>query len=318
MIGCDCGLCCTLENRFLVFCVAVAYARFAFLNEEEFDLDHKRAIFTELHEYWEKSREQKYFPKCDMYYLICARMFMYRSHDQWKYQKEYKRAVDSMRRGLMGLDRVKHSTVNTLKFDLNYQITTQTETIPKLKVPREEKFKGRKGFMSVCKKFDDEPSPSVDQMKKPRAPVKAASRIQAATPKAPATPNARPNLIDMVKKSEKTPAASNFQIYGDTDDVKTPCVKRSTRARAKAINDQAKTAEKPKPASKSKSPKESEKNSLELSAKMEKLTVSSSPETPVLSQAILQEPPKLHRKPKCTNARLERKTQLKGNATFQP
>ncbi|XP_031621790.1 uncharacterized protein LOC116339858 [Contarinia nasturtii] len=337
--GCECGLCFNAQNRLHVFCVAVAYARFAYINDDDYDSGQKRAIFTELIKYWVK--REKSFAKDDLYYLICARMFMYQSHYLWKYEKNYEAAKKSMRCGLTELEKVKNGIFDSLKLDLQFQLATQTESICQMKMAKEEKLKGLYGYMQYRKKFDDETSPiDTEKMKKPRAPVKSTVKSEVI----PTTPNPRLNLIDMVTNKKKAPACSNFQIYVPTDDA-TPV--RSRRARIKTVSDVPKTTEKPKRVAKSKSPKESEPSdtdTLELSTKLDKITISSqdnkmaskptaqtrtkknlvanefidiitppetdnkstktlSPETPITSKV---KPQKIPKKPRCTNNKMER------------
>lgn len=209
----------------MMYCVAVAYARYVYINEE-FDPEMKRIVFQQLYEYWETNNKNKSkFPRSDMYYVVSARMLLYRGHYTWKYEKNEKsKAVDLLKRGLKGMGKVKYGAC-LIREDLKYQIQEMEETIQQLAVPKEERFAGM-WILNRKKSFvDEQPKPA----KKPTAPPKKAVKNQAL---------ARPyNLLDLI--SDKPKSTTNFQIHADDEATisATPSAKKSTRGRLKVDAD---------------------------------------------------------------------------------
>lgn len=206
-----------------MYCAAVAYARYVYINDE-FDPEMKRVVFHQLHEYWETNNKNKSkFPRSDMYYVISARMLLYRGHYTWKYEKNEKsRAVDWLKRGLKGMGKVKYGAC-LIKEDLKYQIQEMEETIQQLAIPREQRLAGM-WILNRKKDFVDDPSTQRQPPKKQTAPVKKTTKSQT-----------RPynNLLDLI--SDEPKPTTNFQIHADdeTTTSATPSAKKSTRGRFK-------------------------------------------------------------------------------------
>lgn len=148
---CDCGPCFSSETKFQLFCAAVVYARFVYLNEDEFSAEAMRSVFKQLITFWEDNRNDKRkFPRTDMFYVMSARMLLYSGHYFWKFENDRVTAVTQLKRGLKGLDKVKYGACLT-KQDLELQIRNMEETIKEERAPREKKF------LRFKSRFDDEP-----------------------------------------------------------------------------------------------------------------------------------------------------------------
>lgn len=214
--SCDCGPCSSSEMRFQMFCAAVSYARYVYINEDDFNKEIMRSVFKQLLSFWEKHHTDKSkFPRTDMFYVTSARMFLYFGHYLWKFDvNSREKAVEQLERGLKGLQKVKHRAC-LIEQDLTFQIRDMKDTIEEKKAPREKKY------LKYIRKFDDEPDD--EPMKKPVA-------LEKKIPKPP------PSLLEMINGA---PAPSiNFQIHDDgngpgASSVVTPNVKKSTRNRLK-------------------------------------------------------------------------------------
>ncbi|XP_055313776.1 uncharacterized protein LOC129575012 isoform X2 [Sitodiplosis mosellana] len=348
--GCECGICFSPQNKFFIFCVAVAYARYVYVNDEEFDARTKRAVFTELLKYWEKCRKEKTLPKNDWYYIVSARMLSYDAHFKWKFEKDYSNAVDQLLRGLKGLERVKNGA-NTLKYDLQHQVDRMNETIRSKEMTREERYAGP-NYIIRNKGFVDQVEAQPKKKAQPATKTAAKSRTPALVV---STPKPRVNLLDMINK-EPTPKFANFQIHDDGavgGAEITPSLKRSTRSQRKKVdetpvrkasvweildddeNNVAKTSERPKRVPKSNAaptdyidlasdlppPKINFKRNLptihiDLTSPPEKNAENnekSTPETPITSK-----PPQISgpKKPKCPPKKDARKVVV--NETYLP
>lgn len=209
-----------------MFCAAVSYARLVYLNDDEFDEHHKRTVFNELLVYWKKYKAEKIWPKTDSYYLVCARMLLHDGHFKWKFDKDYTKAIEQLRRALEGLKKVQRGA-EIMKHNIQDQVESMEATIPMLKMSRDEKY-AAVNYISRNKNFID----SDDEPKKNSKPVKksaAVAKIQLATKSTPKPPV---KLLDMISKDPpQTP--SNFRIYNEGGSLNTPIVKRSTRQKDK-------------------------------------------------------------------------------------
>lgn len=217
--------------------MAVLYARYAYLNEDDFDVTVKRAVFAELVAHWEKIREEKprSIPKSDLYYIVCARMLLYHGHFLWKYEKDYKKAEEQLCKGLKGLERVKRGA-EAMKIDFEYQVEMMKYDVKLKKLTREQRFGGL-NFMSRRKKFEDQTSPD-PQPKKNQLLVPTFG----AQSTAKCTPKPRLNPLDMVNDNELPAIFNNFQIHDDgaaaaADPAITPIVKRSTRGQRNKVDE---------------------------------------------------------------------------------
>lgn len=200
-----------------MFCAGIAYARYAYLNEDEFTVHEIHSIFDHLHTFWKNNRNDKFkFPRTDMFYVMSARMLLYSGHYYWQFASDWDTAVTQVESGLKGLNKVKHG-IRLIRQDFEIQIRDMRDTIKEKAEPREKKF-----LRNV--QFSDEED---DQMKKPMAVAKKLARPQ-------------PNLFDMVST---VPVPSiNFQIHDDDNEaasVVTPNVKKSSRNRLKRYDDMA-------------------------------------------------------------------------------
>lgn len=226
-VDCLCAVCNNNHNRFQMFCAAVSYARYVYLNDKEFDVTAKRVIFNELFEYWENSRKEdnktKKYPRTDLYYVVSARMLSYYAHFQWKYEKNYVFAKELFTRGLKGLERLEHSA-QTMKDDFKHQIDMMTAMIlaPTIQASREQLYGGLH-FFGAFKKFDDEPSTACASVKKPQKQTKPANEMRGPT-----------NLMSLLDLMDGKPQqSSGFQIHDDGAMTSTPIVKKTTRGRPK-------------------------------------------------------------------------------------
>lgn len=197
-----------------MFCAAVFYARFVYLNEDEFSVERKRSVFKQLNTFWEKNRKDKsQFPRTDMFYVMSARMLLYSGHYFWKFEEDWETAVLQLERGLKGLDKIKHVACLT-KQDLQLQIRNMKETIKERDVPRVKKFQR----ISRVNQTDDATTAKDAQKKSPLRP--------------------HPSLFEMIKKAPV--ASSNFQIHDDRNEAApaiTPNVKKLSRNRLKKTED---------------------------------------------------------------------------------
>lgn len=220
--SCDCGVCFSIETKFQMFCAAVVYARFVYVNEDEFDAETMRSIFNQLLEFWEENRKDKSkFPRNDTFYVTSARMLLYAGHYFWKFEQDWETAVAHLKRGLKGLDKVKYGACLT-KQDLELQITNMEETMKEKQTPRVKQFLR----INRTSKIDAETTAKDEQMKKPAITV--AQKI--------ARP--QPSLLEMI--SETQASSINFQIHDDsngTSSMITPNVKKSSRNRLKKAED---------------------------------------------------------------------------------
>lgn len=256
--NCECGICFSRQNQFLVFCVAISYARFVYLNDEEFDKRSKQAVFNAVLEYWERCRKEKSFPKNDSFYVASARMLLYDSHFQWKFEENHKKAKDQLGRGLKGLSKVKYDA-DAMKKDLQHQIDRMHETIELKKMTREEMYAGP-NYINRYKVFNDAKNKKNEPMKNHQAVVKNAAKPQTVSKSTPKPPV---SLLDMISNK---PALThvNFQIHDDEAAGRapiTPIVKRQTRHLANKVErtpihktdeicNMPKTSERPKRATK--------------------------------------------------------------------
>lgn len=319
--------------------MAVSYARFVYLNDDEFNEHEKRTVFNELFSYWDKHRKDKIWPKTDSYYLVCARMLLYDGHFKWKFDKDYKKAVEQLRRGLEGLKKIKRGA-ETMKHNIQNQVEEMEATIPMTKMSRDEKY-AAVNYISRNKNFMD----SDDEPKKQSKPVtkSAATKIQLTSMSTPKPPV---KLLDMISKNPpQTP--SNFRIYDEGGSSNTPIVKRSTRQKDKVEETPVRkvTAEASKTSERSKRvPKKnpSPKDIIDLTTKLPpprkinrrgpapivQIDLStppeslnghnngkSTPETPITSKPTQMIEPK---KPKCPANRDARKAAADINETYQP
>lgn len=216
--ACDCGVCFSTETKFQMFCTAVVYARFAYVNEEEFDSYTLRSIFKQLLMFWEEHRKDKSkFPRTDTFYVISARMLLYTGHYFWKFEKDWAMAVAHLKRGLKGLDKVKYGACLT-KRDLELQITNMEETIKEMQTPRTKQF--------LRTKCDAETTSKDAQMKRPTVTV--AQKLV----------RPQPSLLEMINGTQAS--SINFQIHDDSDEASsmvTPNVKKSSQNRLKKTKD---------------------------------------------------------------------------------
>lgn len=225
--------------------MAVSYGRFVYINDEEFDLPTKRTVFTQILDYWQKGRMEKIWPKTDLYYMICARMLLYDGHFKWKFDKDYTKAIEQLRRGLGGLNKVKRGA-EMMKRNIQHQIESMEATIPMQNMSNEEKYTAV-NYISRKKNFMN----SDDESKKNQQPV---TKLATAKLAATNTPKPPVKLMDMISKQPPTPI--NFKIYdeGTSSSSITPIVKRSTRQKDKAeetpirkvTTEATKTSERPK------------------------------------------------------------------------
>lgn len=149
--SCDCGICFGPETKFQRFCSAVMYARYVYLNEDEFSKEATQSVFKEMIKFWEDNRNDKTkFPRSDMFYVMSARMLLYAGHFYWKIEDDKETAVTLLKRGLKGLNKAKYG-IRMIKQDLELQIGSMEHTIKELRAPREKKF------IRIMRKFDDEP-----------------------------------------------------------------------------------------------------------------------------------------------------------------
>lgn len=231
---CPCGVCANLHNKFQMFCTAVAYARYVYINDKEFDVTAKRVVFNELFEYWENSRKEenkaKQFPRTELYYVVSARMLSYCAHFEWKYEKNYALAKELFARGLKGLDRLKHDA-KTMKNDFKHQIDKMTSMIeaPTIEAAREALYGGCSVYISRRKKFDFDDDELSAEMAPAKKPQKQTKTINEALIK----PMSLLDLID-----DKPPKSATFQIHDDgaySGVLSTPNIKKTTRGRGKKI-----------------------------------------------------------------------------------
>lgn len=222
---CECGVCSSPQNKFLMYCIGVTYTRLAYLDEAEFDLIAKRSIFNELLEYWEKKKSK--FPRCDLFYVTSAQMFLYSGHHTWKYEKDWPKAKELLKRGLKGLEKVNYGACS-MKRDLKSQIEEMEETIKQKDIPREERF-GDMWILNRKKSFENEDEDELNvenlKLKKPTAPAKKPAKPQL-------------SLLDMISDSPQR-VHSNFQIHGDDEGTAaiTPQIKKSSRDRTKKVTE---------------------------------------------------------------------------------
>lgn len=209
--------------KFQMFCAAVVYARFVYVNEDEFDAETTRSIFNQLLVFWEENRKDKSkFPRTDAFYVTSARMLLYTGHYFWKFEQDWETAVAHLKRGLKGLDQVKYGACLT-KQDLEHQITNMEETIREKRSPRVKQFRK---INQTMQKIVAETTEKEEQMKKPAATV--AQKIV----------RPQPSLLEMI--SETQASNINFQIHDDSNEASsmyTPNVKKPTRNRLKKTED---------------------------------------------------------------------------------
>lgn len=207
-----------------MFCAAVAYARYTYIKDDEFNPEIKRTVFEKLHQYWENNyKDKRKFPRSDMFYVTSARMLMYYGHYTWKFEKnEWAKAKELLKRGLKGMEKVKFGA-SLIKQDLKYQIEEMEETIKQKDIPREQRFAGI-WCLNAKKTVGDETTTQKEPMKKPPVPAKKNTKSQF-------------SLLDMISDKEET--SGSFQIHGDDDgaSVVTPNVKKSSRLKSKRIDD---------------------------------------------------------------------------------
>lgn len=142
-MSCNCGICFSPETKLLRFFSAVLYARYVYI--EQSSDEAIRTIFQQLLAYWEDNRNDKSkFPRNDMFYFMSARMLLYAGHYYWKHTKDKETAVTLLKRGLKGLNKVKHGTF-LIKQDLELQIKGMEDTIKEMQAPREKKFLRTRG-----------------------------------------------------------------------------------------------------------------------------------------------------------------------------
>lgn len=219
--SCDCGSCFSAETKFQMFCAAVAYARFTYLNEDEFNAEAMRSNFNQLLTFWEENRKDKCkFPRTDTFYVMSARMLLYTGHYSWKFEDDWELAVAHLKRGLKGLDKVKYGAC-LCKQDLELQIRDMEDTIKEKHAPRAKHFLKR----NQTNRIDEETAVKYEQMKKPITIAQKIARPQ-------------PSLLEMI--SETQAPSINFQIHDDSSEassVITPNVKKSSRNRLKKVED---------------------------------------------------------------------------------
>lgn len=305
---CDCGLCFSPENKFQVYCTAVAYARFLYLNEKEYDFKVVQPVFKELLSYWEANYKDKTkFPRNDLFFMASARMLIYRSHFSWKFEKDWMKARDHMKRSLKALDKIKFGA-SLIKMDVQRQIIEMEETIKRKHIPKEERFQNI-WILNRKKSFGDEKTSNKYEMKKPSAPVKKVPKSQPLS------------LLDMI--SDAPQASANFQIHDDGDRAAkaTPGVKKSSRDRLKIFEDTPKRA--PTTRSKaqdhgsiSKAPERNDKSPTILPITKIDLTESSSD---IVIESPTKEKPEIgSRRPKYTATRNLRKADKQSEENSQP
>lgn len=192
--SCDCGICFSPETRFQRFCTAVMYARYVYLNEDEFSKEALQSVFKELNTFWEGNRKDKNkFPRNDMFYFMSARMLLYAGHYFWKNENNKETAVDLLKRGSKGLNKVKYGT-KLIKQDLEQQIQDMEDTIKEMREPREKKF------LRNQIRFDDE-------SKTNKAPISGSNlRTHGAGVSSLITPNVRKSPRNRLKLAEEVPA----------------------------------------------------------------------------------------------------------------
>lgn len=219
--SCNCGSCFSSETKFQMFFAAVVYARFVYLNEDEFSVEAMRSVFNRLLSFWEENRKEKdKLPKTDMFYVTSARMLLYSGHYLWKFEDDWEGAAAQLKRGLKGLDKVKYGACLT-KQDLDLQIRNMEETIKEKHTPRVKQFPKA----NQTNRIDEETTTKAEQMKKPLSLAMKIAKPQ-------------PSLLEMI--SETQVPSINFQIHDDSNDassVITPNVKKFSRNRSKKTED---------------------------------------------------------------------------------
>lgn len=200
----------------LLFRVAIAYARYVYLIEDEFDIDTKKRSFEDLYEYWQENRKANNILKDSQFYLDTARMLMWFSHFKWKFEKKYIHAKEMLERSLNGLAKVKHCDV-ALKEIINCSIETLAKEVKRVSQKLPRKLTQRQFCPEEWQRNGK------TELKKPISKAKAITT----------------NLLDMINSVDDSQASNNqgikFQIHDDelpsTSSVSTPAVKKSTRAR---------------------------------------------------------------------------------------
>lgn len=230
---CECPICRHKPNKQFLFCVATAYARYVYLDENEFDVDIKRSTFEDLFEYWQENRKNNKFLKNSQFYLDSARMLMWYSHFKWKYEKKYIHAKELLESLLRALDKVKHCDV-ALKQIVNCSIETLEKEVKRVKEKRPRKLTQRELCPEEWQRNDT-------------------GTIKKQNLKAIATNTKKINLLDMINSVDNTQTTNNqgikFQIHDDdqpsssastssstpasTSSVTAPAIKKSTRGRPK-------------------------------------------------------------------------------------
>lgn len=185
---CKCPMCSYTQHKYLMFRIACAYAWYVYLNDEQFNRNAKREVFTEVFDYWQKHRKgPNAFPKNAQFYLDSAQMLMWYSHHEWKWEKNHARSKELLQSALKGLDKVEHYD-RTLKQLIVHSIESLDSIIEQ---------QGRTKKMVLEERQSDDAS----KMKKSQ-PIFTK----------------KVNLLDMIKNDDaKTPDKNsvNFQIHDD-------------------------------------------------------------------------------------------------------
>lgn len=171
-----------------MFRISCAYARYAYLNDGEFNPAAKRLLFKELFDDWQVNRNSNGFQKTVQFYLDSAQMLIWYSHYEWKFGKNYARSQQLLQSALKGLDKVNHYD-RALKIFIKHSIEALDTIVAKQK--RTKKQSNHKGLKK-------------DSNSSSKNTLKSSSEL-----------TNRVTLLDMLNDLESDAQNSKFQIHDD-------------------------------------------------------------------------------------------------------